>query len=326
MRSPLRSAAHAKVNLALRVLGKRADGFHRLWTIFDQLELHDDLAWQPQPSAPFTLEVRAESDDARVGCGPDNLVLRAARAFCERFACPLGGSFLLTKRIPAGGGLGGGSSDAAAALRLLAREHGVDAEGSALRAVARALGSDVPFFLRGGRAWAGGRGDEIHPIEAGPRLHYVLLWPGYGCETRNVYARWHRELTDKPRAIDSATLVRLPGTLAQVELDEGAARRFLQNLRPERSSGGHVQGLFNDLDAAAAVACPRLGRLRARLHQEGFFVHLSGSGSTVFVAGFSPRPMQAIAEALSRTLARLHQAGFEGVAAGARVMQTRSRR
>ncbi|HEV2721960.1 MAG TPA: 4-(cytidine 5'-diphospho)-2-C-methyl-D-erythritol kinase, partial [Thermoanaerobaculia bacterium] len=136
--------AYAKINLGLRVTAKRADGYHDIETIFQTISLHDTLTFTPAAALTLTC------DAPDIPADDTNLVLRAARA---AGAPPV--SIALRKRIPAGGGLGGGSSDAAATLRALGR---ADAE------VALSLGSDVPFFLVGGTAYATGRGDALTPL------------------------------------------------------------------------------------------------------------------------------------------------------------------
>ena len=221
--------AGAKVNLALRVLGKRDDGYHELWTVFDELAWGDELAWEridrgdaAQAALEFSIRVdtaaelgelavngdpgavedtqassappdsgEAAGSTEPVPAGDDNLVVRAFRAF-ERELGPIdfGLRVVLTKRIPAGAGLGGGSSDAAAMLRVLTRLSDRPVDRS-LDSIAKGLGADVPFFLKGGRAWADGRGDEIHALPDDPGLHYLLLLPGFACLTADVFRRWH---------------------------------------------------------------------------------------------------------------------------------------
>ncbi|MCA8963943.1 MAG: 4-(cytidine 5'-diphospho)-2-C-methyl-D-erythritol kinase, partial [Planctomycetes bacterium] len=124
--------ARAKINLQLRVLGRRADGYHLLETLFHALELHDDLWLRRREQPGVALTVDADEPSLLVAPGDDNLVVRALRAFAARYPSPSGFDVRLYKRIPAGGGLGGGSSDAAAALRLAAAAHGLGDDVAAL--------------------------------------------------------------------------------------------------------------------------------------------------------------------------------------------------
>jgi 4-diphosphocytidyl-2-C-methyl-D-erythritol kinase len=308
--APLSTTAHAKVNLTLEVLGKRKDGYHEVTTLFDELELHDDLSLEP--GAVDDLEVEGESSDV-LPCDASNLVLQAAAEFRRTIDPRGGGRFRLLKRIPSGAGLGGGSSDAAAALRLMARANGVEAADPRLVNAAKRLGADVPFFLTGGRAWAGGRGDEIHPLPGGPRLHYVLLWPGYGCSTAEVFSRWQRAL---------------PGTDRPVDSRAGAAswEAFLAGLVLGDSPDALAQGLFNDLEASALETCQPLADMWRCLVEAGFtVVHLSGSGSTLFIAGGSHPYIAAVARTWSDLVATLRARGSPAVAPDARVICTRSR-
>ncbi|HVB77518.1 MAG TPA: hypothetical protein VNI34_06935 [Candidatus Nitrosotalea sp.] len=166
--------AHAKLNLELSVLGSTGDGQHLVRTVLQAVSLHD-LIWA-EPAARTEL----------VGGTTDDLVLRAAAALEQRSQRNLPTLFGLEKRIPVGAGLGGGSSDAAAALRLMAQIHGLDL---ALEPVAAGLGADVPFFLSGGRQLGLDRGQILSPLGFEPGW-YLLAWPGFGLSTAEVYAAW----------------------------------------------------------------------------------------------------------------------------------------
>lgn len=166
--------AHAKLNLDLAILGLRADGYHDIRSRFQAISLHDLLLIGP--AGRTTL----------VGGPPDDLVLRAQRALETDAGRPLPARFHLFKRIPPGAGLGGGSSDAAAALRGLSRLYGLHLD---LAPIAAKLGADVPFFLAGGTAVATGRGERLIPtaMEAG---WYAIAWPGFSIATPAVYHAW----------------------------------------------------------------------------------------------------------------------------------------
>lgn len=174
--SGLAFCAYAKLNLTLQVLGSDAEGYHQIRTRFQAISLHDLLLVSPAGSTSLT------------GGYPDDLVLRAARLLEQAAGRPLAASFQLIKRVPAGAGLGGGSSDAAAALRALARIYRLDFD---LRPVAAAAGADVPFFLAGGAMEGTGRGERLRPVE---QAHgwFALAWPGFGLSTAAVYRAWDR--------------------------------------------------------------------------------------------------------------------------------------
>ncbi|HYU24822.1 MAG TPA: 4-(cytidine 5'-diphospho)-2-C-methyl-D-erythritol kinase, partial [Thermoanaerobaculia bacterium] len=164
--------AYAKINLGLRVTAKRDDGFHDVETIFQTISLHDTLSFTPAGALTLTC------DAPEIPTDETNLVMRAARAVG---APPV--AIALRKRIPAGGGLGGGSSDAAATLRAL---------GSADARIALSLGSDVPFFLLGGSAYATGRGERLVPLPSLGGIPLLLVFPPERVGTARAYAKLRR--------------------------------------------------------------------------------------------------------------------------------------
>jgi len=166
--------APAKLNLELRVLGRRPDGSHELDTVLQAIDLCDRLSITPAHEASLVVE-----GGFAVPGGADNLVLRAAAEV------GLKARFVLTKAIPPGAGMGGGSSDAAAILRAAGKGR------DDLAAIAARLGADVPFFLGGGRARATGRGELLEPLEVESRW-YALAWPGFEVSTAAVYEAWDR--------------------------------------------------------------------------------------------------------------------------------------
>jgi len=171
--------ARAKLNLNLEVLGRSADGFHDLRTTFQAVALHDLLEVEPAKETTFTtsgLRVSAES----------NSVLVAQQALESAAKRPLPARIHLDKRIPSGSGMGGASSDAATTLRALKTMHTLDID---LAPIARELGSDVPFFLRGGRAHAEGRGERLTPL-ADESAWFAIAWPGIELSTADVYRAW----------------------------------------------------------------------------------------------------------------------------------------
>ncbi|MCB9878413.1 MAG: 4-(cytidine 5'-diphospho)-2-C-methyl-D-erythritol kinase [Planctomycetes bacterium] len=251
--------ARAKLNLTLRVVGRRADGYHLLDTVFHTLALHDDLVVARAP-AGVTLAVSGDRDVAGVPTDARNLVVRALQLLQEAVGDHGGFAARLHKRIPHGGGLGGGSSDAAAALRLGNRLLGDPLDGPALDAVAVRLGADVPFFLRGGTQRGRGIGDQLEPL-AVPSRHFVLVLPPFGCETAAVYKN-HAAMWNEGAAAATVPLVTV-----------------LDN----RDTAVGI-GYANDLEAAAERLQPGLSRLRRAIAAAGVpDTHMTGSGSTLFV-------------------------------------------
>jgi 4-diphosphocytidyl-2-C-methyl-D-erythritol kinase len=169
-------AAHAKLNLTLEVLSARPDANHEVVTWLQAISLHDLLLVEP-----------ASTTSLEGGHGPEDLVLQAQRALEAAAGRRLPARFRLVKRIPVGSGLGGGSSDAAAALRALSRLHGL--VGIDLEPVAAEVGVDVVFLLRGGAAEARGRGERLRPAPPAAGW-FAIAWPGFEVSTRDVYARW----------------------------------------------------------------------------------------------------------------------------------------
>jgi 4-diphosphocytidyl-2-C-methyl-D-erythritol kinase len=182
----LRAEAFAKTNRSLRIVGKRPDGFHELDTVFQSIDLTDDLEVAEGD------EIELECDDPALPNGPENLVHRAATRLAEAHGIRRGARIRLTKRIPAGAGLGGGSSDAAIALVLLARLWELEVSVGSLSAIARGLGSDVPFFLVGGTARGTGRGEILTALPDDREHRLVLVVPPFPISTAAVYARWSR--------------------------------------------------------------------------------------------------------------------------------------
>ena len=198
MAARLRLRSLAKINLDLRVLNKRPDGYHELRTIFQTISLADTLDVHYQPGRT-QIDIKSNLNIA------DNLIVRAADSVMKatRRTGRLG--FVLQKRIPLGGGLGGGSSNAAAVLLTLPLLLGKPLPIEKLMELAAGLGSDVPFFLLGGTAVGLGRGTELYPLPDAPTRPALLIAPGIHVSTKEAYAQLGRELTsDSPaRAIDS---------------------------------------------------------------------------------------------------------------------------
>ncbi len=175
--------AHAKINLDLRILGRRPDGFHELETLMVPLDLHDLVRFEPAPDG-VTLTIEGAHD---LPTGPENLAVRAALLLKEATGYPGGVRLHLVKRIPHGGGLAGGSSNAACVLRGCNEIWGTGLDAAALGKLGATLGSDVNFFLQDGPALCRGRGEQVEPVTFDPAPAVVLLNPGWGVSTPWAY-------------------------------------------------------------------------------------------------------------------------------------------
>lgn len=238
--------AYAKINLALHVRARRADGYHELETLFAFAENGDRLSGQLADE--FSLTISGPQASA-LTAGEDNLVLRAARGLKAAAGTQKGASLHLEKNLPVASGLGGGSADAAAALRLLARLWGIDPDAPMIMEVARSLGADVPACVLSETCFGRGRGDALSPFRdpALPGTPLLLANPGIALETGPVFAGWDQR-------------------------DRGA-------LDPADWRRGR-----NDLTPAAIALVPEIAELIALLEAQpgANFVRMSGSGATCF--------------------------------------------
>jgi 4-diphosphocytidyl-2-C-methyl-D-erythritol kinase len=247
--------APAKVNLTLRVIGRRADGYHEIESLVAFADVGDALTFSP--GGALVLSV-AGPTGAAAGQIADNLVLKAARALAERVERLKLGGFALSKRLPVAAGLGGGSADAAAALRLLARANGLAPDDPRLMQAARATGADVPVCLDPRPRFMRGIGDVLSdPLDL-PRLFAVLLNPGVAVATKDVFAT-----LAVPTAVQTAPAAICTGTAALV--DEIARGR-------------------NDLEGAAIELEPAIADALAVLRKRPGcrLARMSGSGATCF--------------------------------------------
>jgi 4-diphosphocytidyl-2-C-methyl-D-erythritol kinase len=254
----VRVPAHAKVNLRLDVLGLRADGYHELRTIFQAISLHDTLVLETKREPGVDLRITGNSQLAGEP-GHDNLVYRALDQLAREIGFQRGVRADLAKRIPVGRGLGGGSSDAAAALLGLLRLAGKRIAAARLLEIASGLGADVPFFLQGGRALGIGRGDEIYPLPDVARRQVLVISPhDIAVPTKDAYQWLPEELTNG----DGPT--KLMRFCALCWSPQGGA-------------------LSNDFEAAVFPRYPRLAAIKRELLQQGAAeASLAGSGSAVF--------------------------------------------
>jgi 4-diphosphocytidyl-2-C-methyl-D-erythritol kinase len=264
----VRVKSYAKVNLDLRVLWRRSDGFHELRSLFHTISLADDMEmrWRSGdslsvvtacPAIPLVME--------------DNLAHRAALRYAD--AVGLRGSLLISvqKRIPMGGGLGGGSSNAAAVLLALPALTGTHLPGAPLLELAESLGSDVPFFLQGGAAVGIGRGEELFPLPDFPPLYGLLVAPGIAVPTPAAYKALRRPALPLPAENHAfATLKR-----------EFSAQLLTP---PDLATQWNGSGLGrNDFESVVFADHPELARWKSRLLEAGAsHAMMSGSGSTVF--------------------------------------------
>ena len=270
--------AHAKVNLDLRVLGVRADGYHELRTVFQTIELHDTLVCREQPG-PFTLKCRAPN----VPLDASNLIWKAA----AKLWTALGRSgeirdvvVQIDKQIPVEAGLCGGSADAAAALMALGRLWG-GAPITLLREIGATIGADVPFFLSGGTALGLGRGEEIYPLVDLPPHAVVIVRPPFGVSTAEAYA-WY----DEDRAAG--------------QRDENREFQLLPVPWPSRAAQ-----MINDLEPPVVRRHPEIGTVKQQLRELGATAAaMSGSGSAVFGLFRSRAAAERAVKPLSRNGAR----------------------
>ncbi len=257
--------AFAKINLRLDILGKRPDGYHELRTIFQSISLRDELLLRTSRNSNITLTIRGNAQLSEEPVGK-NLVYRAVDALRHELKIRTGVEIELRKNIPAGGGLGGGSSDAAAALLGYLQLNGKKLPAPRLIEIAVSLGADVPFFLFGGRALGVNRGDEIYPLPGIPKHTLLVVVPrGIRVPTPDAF-RW----------VKAAQLTKLAAT---PKLWEFCALCW--------STQGI--GLSNDFEQAVFQRHPRLATIKRALLRVGAAeASLAGSGSAVF--GVFPSP------------------------------------
>ena len=238
----MRETAYAKLNLALHVRGREPDGYHRIETVFAFAGHGDGLSVEEGEG----LSLRVTGPFAGALTGADNLVLAAARALRSRCGVGAGAALTLEKRLPVASGIGGGSADAAAALRLLVRWWGLDLADSDLVELARGLGADVPACIRSQTARGEGRGDRLEPADYGlAGTPLLMVNPGIPLSTRSVFEAWDGR--------DGGPL-------------------------------GDPLGGRNDLEAPARRLAPEIGAVLETLASSGTatLVRMSGSGATCF--------------------------------------------
>jgi 4-diphosphocytidyl-2-C-methyl-D-erythritol kinase len=251
--------APAKINLVLRILDHRPDGYHNLWSLMQIVQLEDDLSISLSDKH---LSIVLRCDDSSLKTDSSNLVYRAAAAVLEHSGRVVGLDLVLSKQIPMGAGLGGGSSDAAATIIGLNQLLNLGWSTEKMAHVGQALGSDVPFFLFAPSAIVGGRGEKVVPVRIKGSRWVVLVNPGFPVETKWAYQQLSTSRTEVRPLSDVHTML------------EKASALSWENV---------LQAAENDFEAAVFKAHPVLHRIKQKLLAEGAEVALlSGSGATVF--------------------------------------------
>jgi len=247
--------APAKINLCLKVLGERPDGFHEIFSVMQAIDLYDEISSE-----------RTDQDDISIECnnpsiptGADNLIARAFQAMKDRYSFAGGLRVKLLKRIPPGSGLGGGSSDCAAAIRTVNRIFDLELTAREMSRIGAAIGSDVPFFFSSGSAVVRGRGEIVEDIDLPLEYSLLIIVPNAAISTHEVYANLKLGLTKKNMRAnlklcwDNCGLTELLGLIG------------------------------NDLEEAAYRCCPEVRSIKKGLTARGFeHVSMTGSGSGVY--------------------------------------------
>jgi len=288
----VRIPAFAKINVRLDVLGKRPDGFHELRTIFQSISLHDDLVVRRARGKKISLRVEG---NAALSTEPmeKNLVYRAVDLLRHEFRLNTGVEITLRKKVPAGRGLGGGSSDAAAALLGFLRLTGKKLEAARLMELASYLGADVPFFLQGGRTLGVSKGDEIYPLPDVAKQHLLVVSP------REI----HVPTADAYKWLNAPPLYSAPDPLYPAPNKVRTRKALTKSLNTSTiwrfcalcwsAQGiGPLSNFANDFEGPVFQRHPRLQQIKRVLLQNGAAeASLAGSGSAVF--GVFPSPAMA---------------------------------
>ena len=262
--------SYAKINWFLRVLGKRGDGYHELCTVFQTVSLHDDLSFAEAG------EIILTCDNPHIPCGETNLIVKAANVLRERFNVEKGARIHLTKRIPAPGGLGGGSSNAATALFGLARLWQLKFTAGELNEIGKNIGADVPFFFVGGTALGTGRGTEIIQLSDLTEKFLLIVTPPVDVSTAEAFRRLNapRLTNEKAKSI--------------LKICQTA----VENLDLRQAE------LINDFEGSVFDAEPEIRRVKKTLLECGAKqALLSGSGGSVFAVFDNEETRQATIKA-----------------------------
>ena len=276
--------SYAKINLGLRILRKRPDGYHDLETVFHRIDVWDEIVLRPTEGT-----VRLETDRADLPADSSNLCLRAAELLKTKAPAGAGVSISLRKRIPIGAGLGGGSSDAASVLMALKRLWSVEISDDELRVLALRLGSDVPYFLVKGSAYATGRGERLEPIPLVLPYWIAVVVPPVHVST--AWAYQHVRPSDRPGRPSLKDIV----------------------LRPNPELRDSLAELSNDFEPIVLASHPEVREAKRRLAESGAAsVLMSGSGSAVFALFAEEDSARCALDAVAgvRTMLSLTEPGF----------------
>jgi 4-diphosphocytidyl-2-C-methyl-D-erythritol kinase len=293
---PLTSRCRAKINLTLRVRGRRADGYHELESLVAFAGVGDTLTLEPGPELALSF---AGPFGAGLASDPDNLVLRAAHALGREAGALRWGAFHLVKRLPLASGIGGGSADAAGALRLLARLNGLAEDDPVLSRVAVTIGADVPVCLASRARLMSGLGEQLGPPLTLPPLFAVLVNPGVHVATAAVFRELAAPSLRAQRSHPGDVKRAAPDGFAALAMTGGSSgtdRKTAADLIAALSETG------NDLEAPARRLAPVIGDVLSRLAAlPGCrLARMSGSGATCFALFDDCRQSAAAAKALRR--------------------------
>lgn len=292
--------AYAKLNLGLRILGRRADGYHELRTVFQTVSLADDVTLAMGAGRGVRCETSARGAASWLAVPEDgtNLAVRAAELAREEFRLRGQVRLRLAKRIPVGAGLGGGSSDAAAVLRLLAARARPAPPADLVWRLAAELGSDVAPFLIGGTVLGLGRGDECYPLPPWPSQYAVIALPSRPVATAEAFRLWderHPEAAAPPGLTEAARSVKINSFRGSLMRALPASRQARDRGRPERPIVR--AGIENDFEEVVFSLSPDFAMIRRALRRAGAeAVALTGSGAAQYGL-FSRRETAAAARA-----------------------------
>ncbi|MFA5103704.1 MAG: 4-(cytidine 5'-diphospho)-2-C-methyl-D-erythritol kinase [Candidatus Margulisiibacteriota bacterium] len=262
--------AFAKINLYLKILSKRPDGFHDIETIMQNISLFDELTIENGENG-----IIVDCDDPAVPSGDGNICYKAAKRLIGLSGAG-GVKIKIKKNIPSGAGLGGGSSDAAAVIMALNKLWGLSLDSNAMIKIAGEIGSDVPFFIIGGRALCRGRGEVIEKLPDPPKSYYVLVKPDVSVDTKWAYGEWDKKFQ-----------------ISNFKLQKGEEKRF-------KCVGSNIVGFENDFEKIILPEYPAIDKVKKDLVAAGCgSVFLTGSGSAVFGKANNETGAKAVFETIS---------------------------
>lgn len=264
--------SHAKINIGLRIVGKRPDGFHTLESVFQEISLHDEIYVRRKESG-----IRIWCNWQSVPTDERNLCYRVFQLFAEKYGVGEGVDIELRKNIPVGSGLGGGSSNAATCIKAFSQMFHLGLSLPEMIRLAAQVGSDVPFFIVGKTALVKGRGEVVVPIRFLSDYHTLLVLPKVQLSTAEIYKKFEMNLTKYKRHV-----------------------KFEAVISGVRNLGDLSRNFYNDLEQVARAVCPELAGIRERLIASGAaYVSLSGSGSAMYGLYQSKSDLEAAKEVFS---------------------------